>query len=46
MKGGEVRILRGHEDAIRCLAYTPDGRRLASGGNDQTVRLYEICVCE
>jgi WD40 repeat protein len=37
-----VRILRGHADAVRCLAYAPDGARLASGSDDGTVRLWDL----
>ena len=40
--GRQIRTLEGHRGAIRSLALSGDGRLLASGSADQTVRLWEL----
>ncbi len=40
--GREIRALRGHTGSIDGMAYSPDGRRLATASPDQTVKLWDV----
>jgi WD40 repeat protein len=41
---GLVRTLRGHTEAITCVAFSSDGTTLASGSGDTTVRLWNTAT--
>src|ERR1043165_1964359 len=45
-----VRTLRGHTGSIRRIAWSPNGRMLASPSDDNTIRLWDAetggCLCK
>jgi WD40 repeat protein len=40
--GNDTRVFLGHADAVRALALSPDGLRLATGSDDGRVRLFDV----
>jgi WD40 repeat protein len=46
LKTGSVGVtsLKGHSDRINSLAFSPDGKILASGSDDKTIKIWQLAT--
>lgn len=37
-----IQPLKGHDDQVRSVAFSPDGARIVSGSYDETIRIWDV----
>ena len=40
--GQETLTLKGHSEPVWSVSYSPDGKRIVSGSDDKTVKIWDI----
>jgi len=40
--GSNAQVLKGHSDGVIAVVFSPDGKQLASGSFDETIRIWDI----
>jgi WD40 repeat protein len=42
--GQEHTVLRGHSSLVHCLAFSHDGRRVVTGSEDHTLKVWDVSI--
>ena len=42
--GNETLTLKGHDGAVSAIAWSPDGKRVLTGSEDRTARLWDLAT--
>jgi len=40
--GEEIRSFSGHQDTVSTISFSPDGKKILSGGNDYSIRIWNV----
>lgn len=43
-RGQEISVLRGHEDSVNSMAFSPNGERVVTTSDDKTARLWDVAT--
>ena len=41
LEGTEICAMKGHDDEVQCVAWSPSGKTIATGGKDRMIRLWD-----
>ncbi|KAK6527606.1 hypothetical protein TWF694_004590 [Orbilia ellipsospora] len=44
MSGESKNTIKGHDDTVVCVLFSPNGKQLASGSRDRTIKLWDVAL--